>query len=221
MRSVDLSHVAGALHSSPGGWHPDSAWCLRSMGALPTRIPAAVTRTKKCRRLAQPMRQGKSSPGGSLQLPKRKMLVKPSGCRKRRRGGDSTKLTRTSKHDRAREFPAEHLIVENNVLFCNACRTEISVKKSIVKTHIRRKRHSDVKVRMEKEAERQVSSQSAWQAYEKKVNPIGETLLGEEKMWRLDVLMSFMKAGLAVTKIDQLRHLLEKHHPRLFCARHL
>ena len=78
------------------------------------------------------------------------------------------------------------------------------MKKSIVKTHIRSKRHSDGKVRIEKEAERQVSIQSAWQAYEKKVNPIGETLRVEEKMWRLDVLMSFMKAGLAVTKIDQL-----------------
>ena len=100
----------------------------------------------------------------------RKMLVNPPGCRKRRRGGDSTKLTRTSKHDRAKEFPGEHLIVENNVLFCNACRTEISMKKSIVKTHIRSKRHSDGKVRMEKEAGRQVSIQSAWQAYEKKVN---------------------------------------------------
>ena len=40
-------------------------------------------------------------------------------------------------------------------------------------------------------------------------------------MWRLDVLMSFMKAGLAVTKIDQLRHLLEKHYLRLVSARHL
>ena len=96
------------------------------------------------------------------------MLVNPSGYRKRRRGGDSTKLSRTSKHDRAKEFPGEHLIVEN-VLFSNACRTEISVKKSIVKTHIPSKRHSDGKVRMEKEPERQVSIQSAWQAYEKKV----------------------------------------------------
>ena len=80
------------------------------------------------------------------------------------------------------------------------------MKKSIVETHIRSKRPSDGNVRMGKEAERQMSIQSAWQAYEKKVNRIGETLRGEEKMWRLDVLMSFLKAGWAVSKIDQLRH---------------
>ena len=44
----------------------------------------------------------------------RTVLVNPPGGRKRRRGGESTKLKSTSKLDRVKQFPGEYLTVDNN-----------------------------------------------------------------------------------------------------------
>ena len=43
------------------------------------------------------------------------------------------------------EFKSEHLCVSSGRLFCEACREEVNLKKSIVKNHIRSGKHENSK----------------------------------------------------------------------------
>lgn len=151
----------------------------------------------------------------------RQIPQNPVGSRKRRRGGSSTKLKTVNKHDRVKEFPGECLTVEGGAIFCEACRTEVGVKKSLVKQHISSKRHAQSKRKFLSEKVRQTSVCCALKEYEKRVHPVGETLPEADKMWRVDVVNHFLRAGVALSKVDRLRPLLEKNALRLVSARHL
>ena len=111
--------------------------------------------------------------------------------------------------------------MERGELFCEACRCEVGVKESLVKQHISSKRHVKGKKRRQSESVRQISVYEAMKAYEQRVHPKGETLPQSEKVWRINVVTPFLRAGVPLLKIDPLRTLLEMHAPRLASSRHL
>ena len=64
----------------------------------------------------------------------RALKLNPPGEQKWKRCGPSTKLRRKSLHDCVVGFRGEHLVVECGVLFCEACRVEVSPKTSSLKS---------------------------------------------------------------------------------------
>ena len=75
---------------------------------------------------------------------KRKVAINPPPRGKRRsaaRGTFDPKSVTPSQ--RVREFPDEQLTVSAGKLFCQACREELSTKISVLKTHIKTKKHAD------------------------------------------------------------------------------
>ena len=88
----------------------------------------------------------------------RALKLNPLGERKRKRCGPSTKLRRKRLHDCVAGFPGEYLAVECGVLFCEACRVEVSPKASSLKRHIRSNRHVSGKKQCLKEIEHQQST---------------------------------------------------------------
>ncbi len=151
----------------------------------------------------------------------RQVSLNPPGSRKRRRLGASTKAKAVSILERVKQFPNECLAKEGGALFCEACRTEIGMKKSLVKQHVNSKRHVDGKKKWQAETLRQKSICRELKAYESRVHPVGETLPEADKVWRVNVVTHFLKAGIALSKADRLRPLLESHGPRLANVRQL
>ena len=147
----------------------------------------------------------------------RSLLLNPPGQRKRRRGGPSTKLKRNSLHECIASFPREHLIVEAGAIFCEACRTTVSSKTSCLKRHGQSKRHIEGKKQRAKGAEHQQSIVRSMAEYDRAVNPwpTGATLPENEHVFRVEVVETFLKAGVPLAKIAQFRPLLEKYATRL------
>ena len=55
----------------------------------------------------------------------------------------------------------------------------------------------------------------ALQKYDKRVNPVGQTLPQEQRLYRIKVVMTFLKAGIPLNKLDIFRDLLEEKATRL------
>lgn len=98
------------------------------------------------------------------------------------------------------------LINSAGKLFCSACREELSLKLSIVINHIK-----SAKRQVEEKKGQEQDIEQAFRVYEQEVHPVGESLPEAHKLWRIKVLTSFLKAGVPLMKIDQLRGLLEEH----------
>ena len=58
-------------------------------------------------------------------------------------------------------------------------------------------------------------------AYERSHHPVGETLPDKERLWGVEVVGCFLRAGVALSKIDALRPLLEKNATKLTTRSHL
>lgn len=115
-----------------------------------------------------------------------------------------------SAHERAVEFKEEMIVVSAGKLFCSACREELSLKLSIIKAHVQSSKHANSKkvVVSNKSRERDISV--ALNTYEKDVHPSGESLHDAQKVYRVKVITTFLKAGVPLAKLDDFRCLLEE-----------
>lgn len=145
----------------------------------------------------------------------RSVKLNPPGERKRRRCGPSTKLRKKSLHECVTEHPGEYLTVESGAIFCKACRTAVSSKASSLHRHIRTKRHVDGKKQRAAELKHQQSVVQSMVAYNTAVHPQGETLPKKERVFRVEVVETFLKAGVSLAKTAHFRPLLEKYATRL------
>ena len=80
---------------------------------------------------------------------KRKVLSNPPKGKKRSSGSCGLK-TKVNVHPSVRvsEFPGEELSVSMGKLFCKACREQLSVKQSSVKSHIKSVKHVNGKAKI-------------------------------------------------------------------------
>lgn len=120
-----------------------------------------------------------------------------------------------SPEQRVREFPEEKFVVSGKKLFCTACREEVAVKKSVVELHVKSEKHKCGKGKLLSKSNREQSILQALDAYDKEVHPVGESLPGEQRIYRVKVLSTFLKAGVALNKLDVFRDLLEENGLRL------
>ena len=124
---------------------------------------------------------------------------------------------------RVSEFPGEELTESAGKLFCKACRENIAVKRSVVQNHIKSKKHAESKEKLKARVARELDIAEALKAHDAETHRKGETLPIEHNVYRVQVVMAFMRAGIPLWKLDcsDLRNLLEQNGYRLTDPRHL
>ncbi|CAB4039355.1 RNA-directed DNA polymerase from transposon BS [Paramuricea clavata] len=114
---------------------------------------------------------------------------------------------------RIQEFPQEcfkDTAIRKGAFFCEACREEISVKRSTIINHINTHKHLSGKEKLHQKAKRERDLAEVLRAYDEENHPIGETLSMNTRVFRLKVVTAFMKAGIAINKINCFRSILEE-----------
>ena len=90
--------------------------------------------------------------------------------------GSSTQLVHVSPQQRVKEFPGEFLTVSSGKLYCEACRTVVAVKKSVVKLHVTSERHKSGEEKCEQQSQRQQCLKESWESYQKRHSLAGRGL---------------------------------------------
>ena len=135
------------------------------------------------------------------------------GCKKRPCCSTNPKSVTPS--TRVREFTDEHFRVSAGVLFCGVCREELSTKRSIIANHIASAKHKHGKLKLGKRESREKDIAEALAKYDKQEHPIGEMLSQDQRIYRINVVTAFLKAGVPLAKIDHFCDILEEHAYRL------
>ena len=149
---------------------------------------------------------------------------KTTGADKKRKSGASnqTDPKTVSPADRVKQFPGECLEAKHGKLFCVACREELSLKKSTVKNHIYSgNKHQDAKDRLAKKEARERDIADSLVAYDKAEQPAGTSVSMAERVYRVKVVENFLRAGIPLVKVDDLRALLEENRLKLTHSSHL
>ena len=130
----------------------------------------------------------------------------------RKRGENNPK--NVSVHDRLGKFPGEFLENRSGCLFCGACFEFVSTKMATIKSHLLTKKHLAGKERRRKDRLKEVSIKEALKR-DSQIHKVGEMLPDEQRVFRLEVVESFLAAGIPLQKVDLLRHILERGGYRL------
>ena len=154
---------------------------------------------------------------------KRKILTIPPVGKKRssQSGYKKSKDPKVKPSQRVREFPNEYLCVSAGELFCNVCRERLKVKRSTVKNHVTSTKHAESIAKYKKGESRDGDIVKALQKYDQRVNPVGQTLSPEVRLYWIKVVMTMLKAGIPLSKLDTLRDLLEENSTRLTDTRQM
>ena len=156
---------------------------------------------------------------------KRKVHANPPPVGKKRSKQTSRKFDPTSitPSKRVSEYPGEHLVESNRKLFCKACRETLAVKSSVVRNHVKSKKHADSKERVKQKQARERDIAEALRAHDGETHRKDETLPEEQNVYRVKVVIAFMKSGIPLPKLEypDLRNLLEENGYRLTDRRHL
>ena len=149
---------------------------------------------------------------------------KPTSSIKKHKGGAAnvTDPKSVSPTSRVKEFPGECLSVRSGKLFCDACREELALKKSTIKNHIESgDKHKRAKEKLSRKEARERDIAESLRSYDKEVQPAGTQVSMEERVFRLRVVEEFLRAGIPLAKIDDLRGILEEGALRLTHSSHL
>ena len=104
------------------------------------------------------------------------------------------------------------LKVSAGTLLCEACREELGLKKSTIQNHVRSKKHADSKKKWETKEAREQDIAMALMKYNEKEHLSGETLPEEQQVYRIKVVMAFLRAGIPLSKLDSFRVFSRKMH---------
>ena len=162
------------------------------------------------------------APTPSMLARKRKIkLNPPPKGMKRGKGKDNGDPKSISPAERVKVYPDEGFSVSNGKLFCRACREELATKKSSLDSHIKSHKHLNGKRRLESKDKEEADILAALKAYDTQVHPAGESLPDSTRIYRVKVVMTMLKAGVPLSKIDHFRDLLEENGFSLTSSTHL
>ena len=134
----------------------------------------------------------------------------PKGKRTcRGHGGTASEPKGVSPSQRVKENPDEALTLSNGKLFCSACREELSLKSSSIKSHVKSTKHQSKKQQLESTKSRERDIAQALVKYNEEVHMKGETLPAEMQVYRVKVLTAFLRAAVPLSKLEFFRELLE------------
>ena len=121
----------------------------------------------------------------------------------------------------SQEHKNEYLTSVDGKLRCDACKETISKKKSTVKKHISSLKHVKAKKTILESKKKDQSVLELLRRNDQAKHPKGETLPHDMRLYRFDLVQSFLTAGITLSKIDWLRSFLEKIGHRLTSQSHL
>ena len=156
----------------------------------------------------------------------------PDSKRTRIAHGSATKLKSVTADQRMRKFPREHLSADCGKLVCRVCHPEVSLKMSILKVHVHSESQKNGKDAHRMEEERQQMVKANFKQYRRRycnadsVSKLAGTGLtsavsDEISARRIQTVQYFLRAGIALQKIDHLRPLLEANNCSLTHTSHL
>ena len=112
---------------------------------------------------------------------------------------------------RLEEFKNESFkVMSDTILFCQSCKEEISVKKSIIKGHISSKKRTINKDKLSKTSKRDIDIAEALGKFDKEHHPKGETLLTATRVYRVKVVQAFLKSGTPLNRLDYFRDIFQE-----------
>ena len=114
---------------------------------------------------------------------------------------------------RVQQYPGVQLGVSASKLFYFACREEISCKKSVINYHIKSTKHRNGKEHLLGKCRNEKTIADALMSYDSAAHPVGATLPESTRVYRVKVVTSFMKAGIPLAKLDDLRELFRQVLP--------
>ena len=135
--------------------------------------------------------------------------------KKKSRGRSASDPKSVTPAQRVKEFDGEHIVVSSGKLFCRACREQLSTKRSVLSCHVKSKKHLDGKERLKKKSAGDYDIAQALEAMDQSHHPKGETLPTEQRVFRVKVVRTFLRAGVPLNKLDHFRELLEEGGFRL------
>ena len=162
------------------------------------------------------------SPTPSVLARKRAVSVNPPPKGKRTCRGSPASPSEpksVSPIQRVKENPDQSLSVSNGRLFCKACREELSLKSSSVKSHVRSTKHQERQSKRHSMELQERDIATALATYSKEVHNRGETLPIDMQVYRVKVVSTFLRAGIPLSKLDLFRDILEENAHRL-CDQH-
>ena len=147
---------------------------------------------------------------------KRKMAVnKPPKGKRFTSGRESKGTVNIKPGQHIKEYPSEHFTISNGKLFCEACRKQLSLKKSTLNNHIQSTKHKDRKIKLQEKEKQDQTIVQALQKYNETHHIRGETLSIEHQAYRVKVVRTFLCAAVPLNKLDKFRGLLEESAFRL------
>jgi len=150
---------------------------------------------------------------------KRKVAVNPPTGKRKCKSAKG--LASVKPLQRTTEFPNESLVVSNGKLFCNSCREEIGLKKSVIKNHVSSTKHVNGKLKMQAKDKRERDIAEALRDYNSQCHLVGETLPIEQQTYRVKVVQTFLRAAVPLNKLQYFRDILEENSFRLTDRRHM
>ena len=152
------------------------------------------------------------SPTASDLARKRKVHCNPPTGKRRSSGRHGMQEPKIKPSQRVSEFPNEELTVSAlGRLFCKACRETLSLKRSTVANHVKSTKHQQSKGKLQKKEAREKDIASALKRYDETTQPKEQTLPDEQRIYRVKVMMAFLRAGIPISKLEYLRDILEEN----------
>ena len=145
----------------------------------------------------------------------------PPAGKRRSRGRGANEPKSVTPRQRVSEHPGEWLTVSNKRLFCKACREELSLVSSVINNHLKSTKHQAGKERLAKKEKAESDIAEALVSSDKELHPVGETLPQDQRVYRIKVVMAFLRAGVPLSKLTSFRELLEENGFRLSDRRHM
>ena len=152
---------------------------------------------------------------------KRKTACSAPKGMKKSKGSTSAEPKSINPQQRLRQFPSEPLIVSNRRLFCNTYREQLSMKMSSLKNHIQSSKHKDGVKRLKSKEAREKNIAEALKAHNHDAHLKGESLPENHQVYRLMVVMCFLRAEVPLRKFIHFRELLEENAFRLSDRRYM
>ena len=119
-------------------------------------------------------------------------------------------------------WPPEPFIISHGELFCQCCREPITEKKTTIYNHIGCKKHRDSKAEFQKAGLKRQQILDSIVEFQEATGVVGiKTLSEEERIFRYDVVFSFLSSLDPLLSINHHRKLLTKHKMRLSDATHM
>ena len=126
-------------------------------------------------------------------LARKRKLKTTEGVYDRKKGRDSRNIRKKTAVDRKKEYPDGTLKVVDKLLFCVACDTELQIKDTTIKTHLKSKAHRDKVATKSKNAKALVDYSGAIKRREKEHNTAGSTIPLNTLAYRMRVTHALLK----------------------------